>query len=267
MNVLSRATEEAVEEGNAPINVADSCVKPHYRTLDTLLETEAQSRGRVKARVCFLSESNICRSLFAEAFFKQLIESEGMTEMVECESRATQNYCVGEGPDKNAAAVAEEMGVDLTKQNGAQFFEDAVDIVYFDLLLAMDKYTLADVMREVSVWDTISSSSAFTGRIRHLAEFRSGQLTGAKPKDLEDPLYGNSKGPDTLERVRSSADEIRDCCKGLMSVLVDVRDNPKEDLNNFKDQLRSYTEGLEEVQWLKPPMLTKPLKDSNAMWK
>lgn len=55
--------------------------------------------------------------------------------------------------------------------------------------------------------------------------------------------------------------------QGLMSVLVDVRDNPKEDLNNFKDQLRSYTEGLEEVQWLKPPMLTKPLKDSNAMWK
>lgn len=44
---------------------------------------------------------------------------------------------MGEGPDKNAAAVAEEMGVDLTKQNGAQFFEDAVDIVYFDLLLAM----------------------------------------------------------------------------------------------------------------------------------
>lgn len=39
-----------------------------------------------------------------------------------------------------------------------------------------DKYTLADVMREVSVWDTISSSSAFTGRIRHLAEFRSGQV-------------------------------------------------------------------------------------------
>jgi hypothetical protein len=40
-----------------------------------------------KVRVLFVSEGNVCRSVYAEAIFNSLIEEHGMQEFVECASK------------------------------------------------------------------------------------------------------------------------------------------------------------------------------------
>ncbi len=40
------------------------------------------------------------------------------------------------------------------------------DIVANELVLVMDKFTAADVLREVSVYDTISKAGRYTSKVR-----------------------------------------------------------------------------------------------------
>lgn len=46
-----------------------------------------QDLENTKVRVLFLSEGNVCRSVYAEAIFNSLIGEHGMQEFVECASK------------------------------------------------------------------------------------------------------------------------------------------------------------------------------------
>lgn len=46
-----------------------------------------QDLENTKVRVLFVSEGNVCRSVYAEAIFNSLIEEQGMQEFVECASK------------------------------------------------------------------------------------------------------------------------------------------------------------------------------------
>ena len=50
------------------------------------------------------------------------------------------------------------------------------DIVDYELLLVMDKFTAADVLREVSVYDTISKAGRYTSKVRALGGSGGGPL-------------------------------------------------------------------------------------------
>jgi hypothetical protein len=77
--------------------------------------------------------------------------------------QASRDYCIGQQPHHAAAAVAEAaLGTPLAgtaaaaagsaaaaAAGGAVQFNPAADIVASDLVLVMDKYTAADVLREV----------------------------------------------------------------------------------------------------------------------
>jgi hypothetical protein len=69
--------------------------------------------------------------------------------------QASRDYCIGQQPHPAAAAVAEAaLGTPLAgtaagAAGGAVQFNPAADIVASDLVLVMDKYTAADVLREV----------------------------------------------------------------------------------------------------------------------
>jgi hypothetical protein len=54
-------------------------------------------------------------------------------------------------------------------------FSAQADVVLFDLLLTMDKFTTADVMREVSMFDTIDTSGRYTVKVRTLVQFHRGR--------------------------------------------------------------------------------------------
>lgn len=65
--------------------------------------------------------------------------------------QATRDYCLGEAPDAAAVAAAAALGVQLpdAETAAAVVFDPANDIVAADLVLVMDKFTAADVLREV----------------------------------------------------------------------------------------------------------------------
>ena len=55
------------------------------------------------------------------------------------------------------------------------------DIVAHELVLVMDKYTAADVLREVSVYDTINPAARYTSKVRHQMAAPSGRASVHPP--------------------------------------------------------------------------------------
>jgi hypothetical protein len=65
--------------------------------------------------------------------------------------QASRDYNLGEGPELSATTVAAARGWAVPANYGAEKFDDRKDVILFDLILTMDKYTTADVLREISV--------------------------------------------------------------------------------------------------------------------
>lgn len=78
-------------------------------------------------------------------------------------------------------------------------FDYEKDIVLFDLVLVMDKFTAADVLREVSVYDTIQKEKRYSAKVRRLGEFhpKLKLKEDVDGQDIDDPLYGNYGGEST----------------------------------------------------------------------
>ena len=98
-----------------------------------------------------------------------------------CVLQASRDYCAGQPPDLAASAAADTLGYSLTPPaaaapaaaaaaeggnkdaaaaadggGGVSVFNPLEDIVAADLVLVMDKYTAADVLREVRAWVVLS---------------------------------------------------------------------------------------------------------------
>lgn len=63
--------------------------------------------------------------------------------------QGTREYNVGEGADIAAKGAAQQMGIEIPEGFQARQIQPERDIVQFDIVLVMDKYTAADVLREV----------------------------------------------------------------------------------------------------------------------
>ena len=63
--------------------------------------------------------------------------------------QGTREYNVGDAPDIAAQSAAQQMGIELPGNFQARQINPERDIVQFDIVLVMDKFTAADVLREV----------------------------------------------------------------------------------------------------------------------
>lgn len=63
--------------------------------------------------------------------------------------QGTREYNVGDAPDIAAQSAAQQMGIALPRDFQARQINPERDIVQFDIVLVMDKFTAADVLREV----------------------------------------------------------------------------------------------------------------------
>ena len=63
--------------------------------------------------------------------------------------QGTRDYSIGEGADVSVQAAAQTMGLDIRQDFKAQQVDFEKDIVKFDVVFVMDKYTAADILREV----------------------------------------------------------------------------------------------------------------------
>lgn len=94
-------------------------------------------------RVLFVCMGNICRSPLAEGTFRQLVDSRGLSDVIDIDSAGTHFYHIGELPDPRSIEIARENGLDITDQRGRQI--DTEDYHTFHYILAMDKRNLRNI--------------------------------------------------------------------------------------------------------------------------
>ncbi|KAJ7541447.1 hypothetical protein O6H91_10G059900 [Diphasiastrum complanatum] len=230
-------------------DVSNACINPVYRS-STLLRSPSESINDKLVRVLFLSEGNVCRSVYAEAIFTQLVRESGLSDIVECSSKATTNYNIGEPPDYRAVQVAEEYGLKLREGTVARVVDSANDIVDYDLLLVMDRFNASDLMKEVTLHEAIDKRTRYAYKVHRLGEFSSSRLI----EDIDDPLYGNMGGPKEIELLRQVYDDLVDSCKGLIELLLRIK-LTLQDTETLKQGLSWYLGQMDALEWFAPPML------------
>ena len=130
---------------------------------------------------------------------RALVEREGV-DGIELESAGTGSWHVGSPPDQRAAAVARGRGVPLdgaARQVRPQDFDD------FDLLLAMDRENLSELLR-------LAPGEPERAKVRLLREFDPASVGHAGDLDVPDPYYG---APGGFEEV---FDLVQAACEGLL---------------------------------------------------
>ncbi|KAG0588345.1 hypothetical protein KC19_2G236400 [Ceratodon purpureus] len=247
----ARGAGVGVVERVSKFEVSRNCVTPVFR-VSPFLQQISDLENR-KVRVLFLSEGNLFQSVYAEAIFNSLIEEHGMQDFVECVSKASRNYNVGESPDSLAVAVAEEMGLTLTEGAPARVFNCQADIVLFDLLVVMDKFNTSDVLEEVTVCEAVDKGARYTHKVRRLAEF-------CRTKKMEDILESsceNMGGPEEVDvLLGESYEDIRASCEGLVQTMMEIKAG-LQDSETMKQGVRRSLGEMESLDRFVTPMSQK----------
>lgn len=142
---------------------------------------------------------NICRSPTAQGVFDQLINTQGLGQIITTDSAGTGAWHAGKSPDSRARKVAKKRGYSLDKYRARMVIEQ--DYERFDLILAMDRENLAHMQSQCPL--------GYQSKLQLLLSFSSATA------DLEvpDPYYGGQRG---FELV---LDLVEDACHGLISHL------------------------------------------------
>ena len=233
----------------------------------TPLPDDPAETSRASLRVLFISESGICRAPLAAAALTAALEKRGLRAAVECTSAASQDYCVGDSPEGSTVAAAEKLGLSFPKGNTARMFEPGADLVRHDVILVMDKFTAADVLREASVFDTIYLDAKYSSKVRKIGEFGDFAAAGLQndgntggnsdASDVEDPLYGNAGGEEEAAAVLKVAQQIAQCCEGMadwISGLAAAKGADGEAVA-LRAAMAAWLQSAGAVDWLAPPLL------------
>jgi protein-tyrosine phosphatase len=148
-------------------------------------------------RVLFVCMGNICRSPTAQGVFAHLVESQGLTSLIQIDSEGTHAYHVGEPPDVRATQAAKMRNIDLGTQRARRVTGD--DFLDFDYVLAMDRSNYDDLL---SLCPPDHQS-----KLHLFLEF----ATGLAEDEVPDPYYGGITG---FERV---LDMIERASLGLLA--------------------------------------------------
>lgn len=96
-------------------------------------------------KVIFVCLGNICRSPMAEAMFKDMVSSAGLTSQIQVDSAATSTYELGSSPDSRTVKELAKHGLPATGMIARQL--DATDFSSADLILVMDENNLRDAKK------------------------------------------------------------------------------------------------------------------------
>ena len=142
-------------------------------------------------RVLFVCMGNICRSPTAEGVMAALLREEGRDD-VELDSAGTGGWHAGSPPDERATEAARRRGIVL---QGAARQVRASDFADFDLLVAMDRSNLRDLL-------ALAPDDAARAKVRLLAD---------GDRDVPDPYYGGERGfDDVLDLVTEACERLLD---------------------------------------------------------
>lgn len=124
--------------------------------------------------ILFVCMGNICRSPLAEGIFTHLAAEAGLSERFAVDSAGTGGWHEGEPPDHRSIAIAKKYGVDISAQRARRIRK--ADFSAFDMILAMDRDNVADLLR-------IAPSA---GNIRLFGD------AAGTGEDIPDPYYGDN---------------------------------------------------------------------------
>ena len=130
---------------------------------------------------------------------RHLLEEQGLADEIELDSAGTGGWHIGKPPDTRATEAARARGVVLAGEGRRVSPED---FERFDLLLAMDRENLVDVL-------AIAPDEEAHHRVKLLREFDP-DAVAAGNLDVPDPYYG---GADGFENV---LDLVERACRGLL---------------------------------------------------
>lgn len=72
------------------LDVSSIFVDTAFRSTPWAQEAAEESSTDTTAKILFVSESNVCRSVLAEAVMRQLLQDRGLAEQVTCASKGTR---------------------------------------------------------------------------------------------------------------------------------------------------------------------------------
>lgn len=154
-------------------------------------------------RVLLVCMGNICRSPTAEGVLRQYIKNNKLGDRVEVDSAGTHGYHVGEAPDARTQRAAAARGYNLTQVRARKVARQDLD--YFDLILAMDRSNLENLLR--------MATPEQKTRIKLFMEF----AKNFDDEEVPDPYYGLGHGFDlVLDMVEDGAQGLIDEIRGRL---------------------------------------------------
>ena len=115
---------------------------------------------------------------------QNLVDSEGLESEIFVDSVGTIGYHEGNQADARMRSAASSRGIELTSRSRKIVRED---IERFDLIIAMDRENLADIL---------SIDSQPSAEIKLFSDFL--PRDGDWPTDVPDPYYGGAAGFETV---------------------------------------------------------------------
>lgn len=152
-------------------------------------------------KILLVCLGNICRSPMAEGLLRHKARQLGLP--ITTDSAGTGGSHLGQAPDPRAQAEMRRHGIDISDLRARLFINQ--DFERFDLLLAMDRDNLADMLR-------LAPSPALAHRAKLVMDY----LPDARGTNVPDPWYGGSEGFRTVYNMLDAA---------LEALLTDVRKN------------------------------------------
>lgn len=159
----------------------------------------------MKYRVLMVCMGNICRSPTAEGVFRHFITINNLGNIVEVDSAGTHGYHVGEAPDSRTQRAAAARGYSLSQLRSRKVARQDLD--YFDLILAMDKSNLDNLMR-MAIPEQQEKIRLFMDYAKNFDD-----------QEVPDPYYGLGHGFDLV------LDMVEDASLGLVE---EIRNNIKK---------------------------------------
>ena len=137
-----------------------------------------------KVNVLFVCMGNICRSPLAHGLFEDLVEKEGLSDVIVVDSAGTHAYHVGEQPDPRSQQTALCHGIDLSGQRARRVA--GTDFDRFDYILAMDQDNFS-ILDDKCPEEHRHKLSLFM------------EFAPERPeREVPDPYYGGSDGFDRV---------------------------------------------------------------------
>ncbi len=131
---------------------------------------------RKPVKVLFVCMGNICRSPTAQGVFQGLVESQGLSSLIEVDSAGTHAYHVGEAPDHRAQKTARQRGYDLSVQRARKAHSE--DFQAFDYVVAMDQENYMSL--------SAICPEGYENKIQLLMDY----APSFRTREVPDPYYG-----------------------------------------------------------------------------